>query len=275
MVDSEGMGQGTGKAGAKFTGVGSPGSPKKTSPELSPELSPALKALPTVLNRRSAVGLGAAAALAPLLPASAKIDSTNPANNYYFPMAKYRYLPRIFRAWIAASELAQPALAEGDWEGMQVVWERLDDSARAMPLYTNAVEGSRSGKKKKKSEAQKELISLLKVYTAAVDDLGKAVEKKDAKKTKIALGKATETLGRYRVVAQIDKENGGMLNADEFASKSGSKLTGTGYVIQTFRGGSASAAGLSEEAIYSLKPPKAAEALKVKEGCSGAACMYD
>ena len=38
-------------------------------------------------------------------PASAQIESVNPANNYYFPMAKYRYLPRIFRAWIAVDIL--------------------------------------------------------------------------------------------------------------------------------------------------------------------------
>ena len=36
----------------------------------------------------------------------AKIEDVNPANNYYFPMAKYRYLPRIFRSWIAVDQLA-------------------------------------------------------------------------------------------------------------------------------------------------------------------------
>eukprot|EP00965_Chrysotila_dentata_P022994 761999-Pleurochrysis_carterae.AAC.4 len=69
-----------------------------------------------------------------------------------FPMAKYRYLPRIFRAWIASSELAPKALEERDWEGLRIVYERLDDATLAMPLYTSAVEGSRSTKRKKKSE---------------------------------------------------------------------------------------------------------------------------
>ena len=44
-----------------------------------------------------------------------------------------------------------------------VVWERADDSTTCLPLYTSAVEGSRSTKRKKKSEAQKELAKLYKV----------------------------------------------------------------------------------------------------------------
>ena len=81
------------------------------------------------------------------------IESTNPANNYYFPMAKYRYLPRILRAWIALDELAGLALKEKDWDGMRVVFDRADDATTALPLYASAVEGSRSTKRKKKSAA--------------------------------------------------------------------------------------------------------------------------
>ena len=92
--------------------------------------------------------------------AVAKIESTNPANNYYFPMAKYRYLPRIFRAWIATSQLGPQANAEGDWEGLQIVWERADDAITVLPLDTSPVEGSRSTKRKKKSEAQQKLVKL-------------------------------------------------------------------------------------------------------------------
>uniref|UniRef100_A0A7S4C4R4 Uncharacterized protein n=1 Tax=Chrysotila carterae TaxID=13221 RepID=A0A7S4C4R4_CHRCT len=107
------------------------------------------------IERRAVVGscLGALAG-AFLSPSAseAMIESNNPANNYYFPMAKYRYLPRIFRAWIASSELAPKALEERDWEGLRIVYERLDDATLAMPLYTSAVEGSRSTKRKKKSE---------------------------------------------------------------------------------------------------------------------------
>ena len=40
------------------------------------------------------------------------------------------------------------AIAELDWEGLNVVWERADDSTTCLPLYTSAVEGSRSTKRK-------------------------------------------------------------------------------------------------------------------------------
>lgn len=102
-------------------------------------------------------------------------------------MAKYRYLPRIFRAWIATSELGPQALKEKDWEGLQIVWERLDDATTALPLYTNAVEGSRSGKRKKKTDAQKELIKATDDYKTAVADLKVAIDKKNTKKVNDAL----------------------------------------------------------------------------------------
>ena len=60
------------------------------------------------LDRRAVLAgglLGAASTILSPLAAAAKIDSVNPANNYYFPMAKYRYLPRIFRAWIAVDQV--------------------------------------------------------------------------------------------------------------------------------------------------------------------------
>ena len=88
-------------------------------------------------------------------PVSAIVDSTDPASNYYFPMAKYRYLPRVLRAWIAVDSLGPQALGASDWEGLHVVWERADDAVTAMPLYTNAVEGSRSSKRKKKSDVRR------------------------------------------------------------------------------------------------------------------------
>ena len=61
------------------------------------------------LDRRAVLAgglLGAASTILNPLAAAAKIDSVNPANNYYFPMAKYRYLPRIFRAWIAVDQVS-------------------------------------------------------------------------------------------------------------------------------------------------------------------------
>merc|ERR1712194_507978 len=84
-------------------------------------------------GRRAFLGSAVAASLFTATPALAKIDSINPANNYYSPMAKYRYLPRIFRSWIAVDELAPKALADKDWEGLMVVWERADDSTTCLP----------------------------------------------------------------------------------------------------------------------------------------------
>ena len=110
----------------------------------------------SIVSRRSALAAIAAPALLAIgAPASAIVDSTNPASNYYFPMAKYRYLPRVLRAWIAVDSLGPQALGASDWEGLHVVWERADDAVTAMPLYTNAVEGSRSSKRKKKSDVRR------------------------------------------------------------------------------------------------------------------------
>jgi hypothetical protein len=79
-------------------------------------------------------------------------------------MAKYRYLPRILRSWIAADVLAPAALEVKDWAGLKIAFERLDDTVTALPLYTSAVEGSRSTKRKKKSDEQKEMMTMQKEY---------------------------------------------------------------------------------------------------------------
>ena len=120
---------------------------------VSPRVAPAVgHAEPA--TRRDALFGGLAALALPAAPALAKIESVNPGNNYYFPMAKYRYLPRILRSWIAVDQLAPTALKSEDWDGLEEVWRRLDDTTTALPLYTSAVEGSRSTKRKKKSDAQ-------------------------------------------------------------------------------------------------------------------------
>jgi len=189
---------------------------------------------------RRALLTGAAAALLTTLPlsAEAKIESINPANNYYFPMAKYRYLPRIFRSWIAVDELAPQALKEQDWEGLMEVWVRADDSITCMPLYTSAVEGSRSTKRKKKSDAQKELVKVQKEYSASVGDFKKAVEKKNVKQATSSLEKAHDALLTYRQIAQIDQADGGIVQLPEGdpqeAGHGGAPL---GYVIPALRGG--------------------------------------
>lgn len=198
------------------------------------------------MDRRAAL-FGAAASMLPLA-ASAKIESVNPANNYYFPMAKYRYLPRIFKAWVAVDQLAPVALEVGDWEGLQEVARRLDDASTALPLYTNAVEGSRSTKRKKKSDAQKQMLKDLKAYNKATEVLVKASDKKDVKMAKQAIEDCRASLLEYRQLAQIDAEDGGVIslplgNAEE-AGHAGAPL---GYVVPAFRGG-----GVSMD--YALRP---------------------
>lgn len=169
--------------------------------------------------------------------------------NYYFPMAKYRYLPRIFRSWIAVDQLAPIALEAKDWEGLQEVWRRLDDATTAMPLYTNAAEGGARGtKKSKRSDIQKQMLKETEKYSAAVKDLEVAVNKKSEARTKEALAKAKDSLGVYRVLAKIDGPDGGCIqmplgNAEE-AGHGGAPL---GYVVPAFRGG-----GISND--FSLRP---------------------
>ena len=140
-----------------------------------------------------------------------------------FPMAKYRYLPRILKSWIAIDQLAPVALDVGDWEGLQEVVRRVDDATTALPLYTNAVEGSRSGKRKKKSNVQKQMIVDLKDYNKAIEDLQKAVDKKDVAKARKAIAEVRAPLLSYRQLAQIDGEDGGVIqmplgNAEEVCS---------------------------------------------------------
>ena len=130
----------------------------------------------------------------------------------------------------------------------------MDDATTAMPLYLNAVEGSRSSKKKKKSDLQKELTKATKDFTAACGQLKIAIDKKDKVNAKKALEKASVSMDIYRVSAKIDGEEGGVLNPATFSSKSGSKLTGTGYVIPVFRGG-ATGIGI-DDSFYKLKKEK-------------------
>ena len=68
----------------------------------------------SIESRRSALAAIAAPALLAIgAPVSAIVDSTDPASNYYFPMAKYRYLPRVLRAWIAVDRRQPPAAGSG------------------------------------------------------------------------------------------------------------------------------------------------------------------
>ena len=220
---------------------------------VSPRVAPAVgHAEPA--TRRDALFGGLAALALPAAPALAKIESVNPGNNYYFPMAKYRYLPRILRSWIAVDQLAPTALKSEDWDGLEEVWRRLDDTTTALPLYTSAVEGSRSTKRKRKSDAQKQLMKDQKTYSAAVEDLKKAIDRKNVKKTGDALAVIKDSLGEYRQIAQIDKEDGGVITLPEGnpqeAGHGGAPL---GYVVPALRGG-----GVKKD-IYKLETVKSSD----------------
>ena len=92
------------------------------------------------------------------------------------PMAKYRYLPRIFRAWITVDQLAPAALEVGDWEGMQVAWERADDAITAMPTKANTAVNARrrlrrrvvcatAGRRTRRNERERDETSCVRART--------------------------------------------------------------------------------------------------------------
>ncbi|EOD19410.1 hypothetical protein EMIHUDRAFT_242846 [Emiliania huxleyi CCMP1516] len=216
-----------------------------------------------VAGRRALVaGALASALVAAPNPAQAKIEDTNPANNYYFPMARRSlrsaplgsprlsplpFLPGVLdSAGSADGSLMAAALAAGqkrDWEGLAEVASRLDDVTTALPLYASAVEGSRSTKRKKKTPAQKQMKADAIEFKAACEDLKTAVGRKNVQNTEKALARARSSLLSARVPAAV----GGVItlptgNALE-AGHGGAPL---GYVVPAFRGG-----GISND--YSLE----------------------
>jgi hypothetical protein len=195
-------------------------------------------------TRRHAIAAGVAGLSAlPSIAADdsnayAKVGSERPGNNYYFPMARYRYCPRILRAWIAVDELAIPSLKAGDWEGLDIVAQRMDDATTAMPLFTSSVEGARSTKRKKKSETQVAMAALTKRYTTECAALQAAVNHRDEKKVLASLTSAKEALGEYRKLGKIDGPDGGMVVPENTAEGRGG-VPDSQYVVPVFSGGAA------------------------------------
>ena len=70
------------------------------------------------LGRRAFLGGAAASALLTATPALAKIDSVNPANNYYFPMAR---TPVKRPGWRLVA-LASPMIQRGPAHWQRVFW---------------------------------------------------------------------------------------------------------------------------------------------------------
>ena len=78
----------------------------------------------------------------------------------------------------------------------------------------------------------------LEVYKEGLTTLEAAIKRKDAKKASKALELTTSSLAKYRELAQIDTDDGGVIelpvgNADE-AGHAGAPL---GYVVPVLRGG--------------------------------------
>ena len=73
-------------------------------------------------GRRAFLGGAAASALLTATPALAKIDSVNPANNYYFPMA----LTPVKRPGWRLVALTSPMIQRGPahWQRVAVPWWR-------------------------------------------------------------------------------------------------------------------------------------------------------
>ena len=105
-----------------------------------------------------------------------------------------------------------------------------------MPLFTNSVEGSRSTKRKTKSDTQKAMTAATKAYTDACKLLRAACDRKDAEKSAAAIAKAKASLGEYRVLAKIDGEDGGMVVPENTAAGRGG-VPDAQYVIPVFTGG--------------------------------------
>ena len=82
------------------------------------------------------------------------------------------------------------------------------------------------------------MVKLTEGYKKSIGDLKVAVDRKDKKKAAAALASATEALGEYRVIAQIDLEDGGVIKLPEAnALEAGHAGAPLGYVVPVFRGG--------------------------------------
>ena len=123
-------------------------------------------------------------------------------------------------SWASGINLYAALLVLGVGGATGPLLRRADDASTALPLYTSAVEGSRSTKRKKKSDTQKTMTKDLKVYVEMLDEMKKTIAKKDKKKTEEKLAVMRAALLDYRVLAQIDAEDGGVIqlplgNAEE------------------------------------------------------------
>jgi hypothetical protein len=174
---------------------------------LDSELAPCLGSQLAPFTRRDVARLALLAAV-PALAGERADAGTNPANSYYFPQAKYRYLPRINRA-SNVLETAPALLSTTDWDALQAkVWFFSDDAATALTLYANSVEGSRSSKGKKKSARQKMLYVHADAYTKAIERLGRAIKQRNTLDVEKAVADGREALTQYQELAEITGANG-------------------------------------------------------------------
>ena len=170
----------------------------------------------------AALGLVAAAGL----PSTAAAEGagavpTKISGQYYFPTARYRYLPRILSTWNSITIDGAAAMAQDpvDWEAMDAVYKRVDDITTALPLFADAIEGARSSKRKKKSGLQVTLLKQGEEYNKTAKALEKALKKKDAKATPKTVADTEAALLTYRQTASIDGEDGGLVEVPENMKK--------------------------------------------------------
>ena len=123
----------------------------------------------------------------------------------------------------------------------------------ALPLYTSAVEGraDEAQAQVRRAEAADEGPEDV---LAAVEDLKKAIDRKNVKKTGDALAVIKDSLGEYRQIAQIDKEDGGVISlAEGNPQEAGHGGAPLGYVVPALRGG-----GVKKD-IYKLETVKSSD----------------
>lgn len=172
-------------------------------------------------DRRQLTRLAQAGALGLALPPVPSFASSNPGKSYYMPVARYRYLPRIDRAFHALKDDASlQALDAENWGAMATIYDNADDATTALALYANMVEGSRSSKSKKKTDRQKQLYGFQATYKQEMGRLGAAIKSQSKGAASEAMRSALVALTSYQELAEITGENGVLRHRRKRAGRS-------------------------------------------------------
>lgn len=138
-----------------------------------------------------------------------KIESNSEPNlrsNYYYPTNKVRYLPRIKKCSDEIPKAAQ-SIGEENWDAVRnfavVV---ADDTILPMKLYVSSLTGAGTNVK---VGFAKEMTVATKNFEKAQKDLLKAIDKKDAGKSSLALETMAESMLAYRTSGRLLGPDGG------------------------------------------------------------------